>query len=53
MSAAYDYEPSTHHGPIVRIVEEYTAVAVPAATPEKSILIKLFPFCELSTTKSG
>lgn len=53
LSTVYHYEPSAQGDPIVRTFEDFAAAAVPAAMPEHAILLKLFPFCKLSTTTSS
>jgi len=44
MSALYDYDPSPRNDPIVTIVDNYLQASVPSLTPEKSVLLKTFPF---------
>lgn len=35
----------------MEVIEEYTTAAVPAVTPEKSVLLELFPFRKFSMNK--
>jgi hypothetical protein len=47
MSVTYGYRPGPRDDPLVRIVEDTMAVGVKVLTPERAILLKNFPFCEL------
>ncbi|KIK95905.1 hypothetical protein PAXRUDRAFT_826534 [Paxillus rubicundulus Ve08.2h10] len=44
MSAVYDYEPSPRNDPMVHIVHSFLQASIPAITPEKALLLKMFPF---------
>ncbi|KAG2126531.1 cytochrome P450 [Suillus clintonianus] len=44
MSVIYDYQPSARDDPLVKIVENALTVGLDIATPERAILLKLFPF---------
>ncbi|KAG2126244.1 cytochrome P450 [Suillus bovinus] len=44
MSVIYDYQPSTRDDPLVRILEDTVAVGLEMTTPERTILLQLFPF---------
>ncbi|KAF9228928.1 cytochrome P450 [Gyrodon lividus] len=44
MSAVYDYEPSPRNDPMVHIVDRFLQASVSVITPEKAILLKVFPF---------
>ncbi|KAF8840184.1 cytochrome P450 [Paxillus ammoniavirescens] len=44
LSAVYDYEPSPRNDPIVHIIHRFLEASIPAVTPEKSLLLKVFPF---------
>ncbi|KAG1855551.1 cytochrome P450 [Suillus subluteus] len=44
MSVIYDYQPSARDDPLVRIVETAMAIGFEMATPERAILLQLFPF---------
>ncbi|KAF9241409.1 cytochrome P450 [Melanogaster broomeanus] len=44
MSAVYDYEPSPRNDPMIHIVDRFLQASVPAITPEKATLLKIFPF---------
>ncbi|KAF8552975.1 cytochrome P450 [Imleria badia] len=44
LSASYDYETKAQDDPLVCAFEHFAAAAVPAATPERAVLHKLFPF---------
>jgi hypothetical protein len=46
MSAVYDYEPGPRDDPIVHILDSFLKASMPAATAEKAVLLKIFPFCE-------
>ncbi|KAG1795656.1 cytochrome P450, partial [Suillus plorans] len=48
MSATYGRQTSLRDDPLVGIVENAVALALQAMTPERAILLKIFPFCELS-----
>ncbi|KAG9317977.1 cytochrome P450 [Chiua virens] len=44
LSVTYDYEPTAEDDQIVEFFEGFAEAAVPAATPEQAIILKLFPF---------
>ncbi|KIJ12559.1 hypothetical protein PAXINDRAFT_118044 [Paxillus involutus ATCC 200175] len=44
MSAAYDYEPGPRDDPIVHILDSFLRASMSAATAEKAVLLKMFPF---------
>ncbi|KIK75255.1 hypothetical protein PAXRUDRAFT_18423 [Paxillus rubicundulus Ve08.2h10] len=44
LSAVYDYEPHPRNDPMVYILDRFLGAALPATTPEKAILFKMFPF---------
>jgi len=46
MSAIYGYQSSARDDPLVRIVETAMAVGFDMATPERAMLLKIFPFCK-------
>lgn len=46
MSSVYDYEPKPRNDPIVSIIDSFLHVSFPALTPEKAVLLKVFPFCK-------
>jgi hypothetical protein len=48
MSVVYGYEPSPRGDPLVRIIGNALDLGVRVLTPEKAILLKTFPFCELN-----
>ncbi|KAG2052343.1 hypothetical protein BDR06DRAFT_528928 [Suillus hirtellus] len=45
---AYSCQTSPRDDPLVRIIENAVALAFQAMTLERAILLKIFPFCELS-----
>jgi len=47
MSAVYDYEPSARDDPLIRLVDTVMHIATAVLTPERAIMLKAFPFCEL------
>lgn len=49
MSAVYDYEPRARNDPMVAIVDNYLQASVPGLSPEKTVLLKAFPFCKWLT----
>ncbi|KIJ11836.1 hypothetical protein PAXINDRAFT_171580 [Paxillus involutus ATCC 200175] len=44
LSAVYDYEPHPRNDPMVHIVDRFLQAALPATSPEKAVLLKVFPF---------
>ncbi|KAG2114145.1 cytochrome P450 [Suillus discolor] len=44
MSVTYGYQTSHRHDPLVRIVENAIAIGIQVMTPERAILLKIFPF---------
>ncbi|KAH0830115.1 hypothetical protein J3R83DRAFT_1453 [Lanmaoa asiatica] len=50
LSATYNYEVNSQDDPIVQTFEAFAAAAVPVATLEQSIILKLFPFRKPSST---
>ncbi|KIJ08220.1 hypothetical protein PAXINDRAFT_120485 [Paxillus involutus ATCC 200175] len=44
LSAVYGYEPNPRNDPMVHIVDRFIQAALPATTPERAILFKMFPF---------
>ncbi|KAF8837335.1 cytochrome P450 [Paxillus ammoniavirescens] len=44
LSAVYGYEPYPRNDPIVHIIDRFIQAALPATTPEKAVLLKMFPF---------
>ena len=48
MSAVYDYQPSARGDSRVRTVENALDLGLSILTPEKAVVLKTFPFCELN-----
>jgi hypothetical protein len=48
MSAVYDYQPSIRGDPRVQAMEKTLDLGFSVLTPERAIILKTFPFCELS-----
>ena len=46
MSAVYDYEPELRGDPMVKVMDDFCKASLKALTPEKAILLKIFPFCK-------
>ncbi|KIK82097.1 hypothetical protein PAXRUDRAFT_728978 [Paxillus rubicundulus Ve08.2h10] len=44
LSAVYDYEPNPQNDHIVHIIDSFIETTLPATTPEKAVLFKMFPF---------
>ncbi|KAG2136656.1 cytochrome P450 [Suillus clintonianus] len=44
MSVVYDYQPSARDDPLIRIMEKAVEIGLKVITPERAILLKLFPF---------
>ena len=44
MSAVYDYEPDLRGDPMVKVMDDFCKASLKALTPEKAILLKVFPF---------
>ncbi|OJA20255.1 hypothetical protein AZE42_04312 [Rhizopogon vesiculosus] len=44
MSAVYDYEVSARDDPLVRIVADALDIGIAMMTPERAVVLKLFPF---------
>ncbi|KIK93319.1 hypothetical protein PAXRUDRAFT_12727 [Paxillus rubicundulus Ve08.2h10] len=44
MSAVYDYEPGHRDDPMVHMVNNFLQASMSAATSEKAVLLKMFPF---------
>jgi len=47
MSVTYGYQTSARDDPLVRIIESALAMGLEVMTPERAVLLKMFPFCEL------
>jgi hypothetical protein len=50
MSVVYDYEPSARDDPLVSLVVNSTDAGVAMMTPERAMILKIFPFCECPTS---
>jgi hypothetical protein len=48
MSAVYDYQPDARGDPRVRVMENALDLGFHVMTPERSMVLKTFPFCELT-----
>ncbi|KAG9317980.1 cytochrome P450 [Chiua virens] len=44
LSAVYDYDPKAEGDPLINDIITGAAAAIPAATPENAVILKLFPF---------
>ena len=44
MSAVYDYEPELRGDLMVKAMDDFCKASLKALTPEKAILLKVFPF---------
>ncbi|KIJ07216.1 hypothetical protein PAXINDRAFT_90779, partial [Paxillus involutus ATCC 200175] len=44
LSAVYDYEPNPRNDPMVHIIDRFIQAVLPATTPKKAVLLKMFPF---------
>lgn len=51
MSAVYGYEPRARDDPLVQVVEHAQDLGIAVLTPEKSMMLKTFPFCEYTVFK--
>jgi hypothetical protein len=47
MSVTYGYQTSARDDPLVQIMESALAMGLEVMTPERAILLKMFPFCEI------
>ena len=48
MTGVYDYEPSVRDDPLVRVVENALLLGIAVMTPERAMILAMFPFCELN-----
>jgi hypothetical protein len=48
MSAVYGYEPSSRDDPLVQVVETAQEIGITMMTPERAMVVRIFPFCELN-----
>jgi hypothetical protein len=51
MSAVYGYDISARDDPVVKIVVKALIPGVAVLTPERALMLKTFPFCELNSLK--
>jgi hypothetical protein len=51
MSTAYDYNISARDDPMVQIVIDALIPGLTLLTPERSLMLKTFPFCELNSPR--
>jgi hypothetical protein len=53
MSVVYGYEPRARDDPLVQVIEHAQDLGIAVMTPEKSKMLKTFPFCECTVFKEG